>query len=74
MTDVLKIKPAPGRAVRDPVTMKPLAADGETKPRTSFWTRRLADGDVLLTDAEDKTAVDTTATAEVLTSAKKGAK
>ncbi|EHZ5883523.1 DUF2635 domain-containing protein [Salmonella enterica] len=46
--DKLYIKPAPGRAVRDPVTQQLLAADGEQKPRTPFWLRRLADGDVVV--------------------------
>ncbi|BBQ83933.1 DUF2635 domain-containing protein [Kluyvera cryocrescens] len=56
MTDVLKIKPAPGRTVRDPQTMKLLAVDGETKPQTSFWLRRLKDGDVLPVEATKKGA------------------
>lgn len=46
--DKLYIKPAPGRAVRDPVTQQLLTADGEQKPRTPFWLRRLADGDVVV--------------------------
>lgn len=56
MTDVLKIKPAPGRTVRDPQTMKLLAVDGETKPQTSFWLRCLKDGDVLPVEATKKGA------------------
>lgn len=56
MTDVLKIKPAPGRTVRDPQTMKLLAVDGEAKARNSFWLRRLKDGDVLPVDATKKGA------------------
>lgn len=43
----LKIKPAPGRAVRDPRTMQLLSGSGERKPRSSYWLRRLADGDVV---------------------------
>jgi hypothetical protein len=31
---------------RDPITGKPLAPKGETKPRSSYWLRRLRDGDV----------------------------
>jgi hypothetical protein len=46
MSADLHIAPAPGLIVRDPVTKIPLAADGETKPRNSYWLRRLADGDV----------------------------
>lgn len=56
MSDVLKVKPAPGRAVRDPKTMKMLAADGETKPRNGFWLRRLAGGDVIELGAEPQDA------------------
>lgn len=52
MSDVLKIKPAPGRAVRDPKTMKNLDPAGETKPRNGFWLRRLACGDVTELDTE----------------------
>lgn len=41
------IKPAPGRLIRDPDTMRPLAQEGEEKPFTPFWCRRLDDGDVI---------------------------
>ncbi|EER3108041.1 DUF2635 domain-containing protein [Escherichia coli] len=41
------IKPAPGRLIRDPDTMCPLAQEGEEKPFTPFWCRRLDDGDVI---------------------------
>ncbi|EEZ1459028.1 TPA: DUF2635 domain-containing protein, partial [Escherichia coli] len=30
------IKPAPGRLIRDPDTMRPLAQEGEEKPFTPF--------------------------------------
>lgn len=33
--------------VRDPVTFIPLKADGENKPRSQYWLRRLRDGDVI---------------------------
>lgn len=72
MSDVLKIKPAPGRIVRDPKTMKPLADAGEIKPRISYWTRRLADGDVVL--VKDDVNVDASAPAEAPATVKKGAK
>jgi len=43
-----KLKPAnAGITVRDPETRRPLAAKGEIKPRTPYWMRRIADGDVL---------------------------
>ncbi|MBA1445879.1 MAG: DUF2635 domain-containing protein [Chromatiales bacterium] len=41
------LKPADGRLVRDPVTSKHLASNGEDKPRNSYWLRRLKDGDVV---------------------------
>lgn len=46
MADSFRIKPAAGKAVRDPRTMKLLADGGEEKPRNSYWLRRLAAGDV----------------------------
>ncbi len=44
---VMTLKPAPGRAVRDPVTGKPLAAAGEAKELDAFWHRRIKAGDVV---------------------------
>ena len=40
------IKPCEGRAVRDPTSRALLAADGEEKPDTRFWRRRVRDKDV----------------------------
>lgn len=52
MSDTIRIKPAPGLIVRDLETFRPLAADGEDKPRWGwrgqYWMRRLRDGDVVL--------------------------
>lgn len=45
--DEILIMPAPGRNVRDPVTMAPLAEKGERKPRSPYWLRRLRVGDVV---------------------------
>lgn len=42
----LNLKPAPGLVIKKPDGSK-LAADGEKVPRTSFWLKRLADGDVV---------------------------
>lgn len=42
----LHIRPVAGRVVRDPETNEPLAPQGEKKPNTSYWQRRLIDGDV----------------------------
>ncbi|MBF0740006.1 DUF2635 domain-containing protein [Shigella flexneri] len=44
------IKPAPGCLIRDPGTMTPLSQEGEEKPFTPFWCRRLNDGDVIVVD------------------------
>ncbi|WP_409978007.1 MULTISPECIES: DUF2635 domain-containing protein [unclassified Bradyrhizobium] len=50
--DNIFLKPAPPAAdgvvrVRDPQTGAPLAASGEWKARSQYWTRRLRDGDVI---------------------------
>ncbi|HCW6999413.1 TPA: DUF2635 domain-containing protein [Escherichia coli] len=58
---MLKIKPAAGKAIRDPLTMKLLASEGEKKPRNSFWIRRLAAGDVVEVGSTENTADDTDA-------------
>ncbi|MBA3027442.1 MAG: DUF2635 domain-containing protein [Desulfobacterium sp.] len=42
----LFLKPKPGVLVKDPVTGKPLATEGEEKPDTTYWRRRITDGDV----------------------------
>lgn len=46
MNDQFFIKPAPGLLVRDPETMQPLPAEGDHKPRSGYWLRRLASGAV----------------------------
>jgi hypothetical protein len=49
----MKVKPAPGRAVRDPRTMALLPPEGrEVKDSDIFWVRRLRDGDVIKADQE----------------------
>ncbi|MNR50268.1 hypothetical protein D3C85_1697660 [compost metagenome] len=40
--------------MRDPRTKLPLAADGEKKPKTGYWLRRLRDGSVLLAEKPAK--------------------
>ena len=42
------LKPQSALLVLDPSTKKPLAAAGETKPRSRYWLRRIADGDVTI--------------------------
>ena len=59
MSDTIRIKPRAGMIVRDPVTYRPLAVEGEDKPRfNQYWQRRLRDGDVVPveTEPEDKGA------------------
>lgn len=51
------IKPAPGRMVRDPDTLEFLKAEGEEKPFTPYWCRRLDDGDVIEFDSNATPAV-----------------
>jgi hypothetical protein len=48
----MKVKLAPGRALRDPVTRQPIPADQVRQvPDTStYWRRRLRDGDVVLVE------------------------
>ena len=47
MAETLFLKPAAGRFVRDPVSRRPLAAEGEVKPASLYWRRRLMSGDVI---------------------------
>lgn len=43
------LRPAqPELVVRDPETLQRLAADGETKLLSTFWQRRIAEGDVVV--------------------------
>jgi hypothetical protein len=46
--DTIHVTPREGYIVRDPVTLKALPAEGRRVVRTSFWARRLRDGDVTL--------------------------
>lgn len=47
MIKTIFIRPAPGLKVRDPVTKQHLREDGEEKPRSTYWLRRLAKGEVI---------------------------
>jgi len=38
--------PVPGRLIRDPETRQKLADAGELKPMSSYWLRKIKDGDV----------------------------
>jgi Protein of unknown function (DUF2635) len=43
----MKVRPTPGRAVRDPETMQLLPDEGGiVRDDDPFWTRRVLDGDV----------------------------
>ena len=45
------IKPSrEGLIVRDPATRRPLAVEGEDKPKNAFWLRRESDQDVVQCD------------------------
>lgn len=47
----MRVKPAEGRAVRDPYTMALLPEDGrEVADGDLFWVRRVRDGDVVVDD------------------------
>nr|WP_275406387.1 DUF2635 domain-containing protein [Pseudodesulfovibrio sp. JC047] len=46
------MKPAKGRVVRDPRDGKALPEHGKPVLATSYWTRRLRDGDVEKTTAQ----------------------
>ncbi|MCJ8322787.1 MAG: DUF2635 domain-containing protein [Rhizobiales bacterium] len=41
------IKPCAGRAVRDPETSQLLHENGQNKPDTPYWQKRLIAGDVI---------------------------
>ncbi|MGD9664617.1 MAG: DUF2635 domain-containing protein [Novosphingobium sp.] len=58
MTQTFFIKPASDAKVRDPITKQHLRAEGESKPRTNYWLRRVASGEVVIANeraAEPKT-------------------
>jgi hypothetical protein len=40
------LRPTAARIVLDPQTLRPLASEGERKPRDAYWLRRLAEGSV----------------------------
>ena len=41
------VKPAPGLRIADPQTGEYLPETGAVMPRSGFWLRRLADGDIV---------------------------
>ena len=55
--DAIFIKPGrKGLLVRDPITGAPLDPNGESKPRSSYWLRRLRDGDAVKATPPKKSA------------------
>jgi Protein of unknown function (DUF2635) len=48
----MRIKPAPGRLVRDPYTRAEVPPEGRNVSETSYWLRRVRDGDVIRMDGE----------------------
>lgn len=41
------VRPAPGRLVRTPISLQPLAPEGADVVDGPYWQRRLRDGDVV---------------------------
>jgi hypothetical protein len=52
----MRVKPAAGRNVRDPITKRHLPTDGADVPESTYWIRRLRDGDVIPCPAPDFSA------------------
>ena len=48
-SDWMYVKPAPSVKVRDPQSMLHLPDAGQIVESNSYWLRRLADGDVIVT-------------------------
>lgn len=46
MFEKVYLVPTPGLTVLDPVTYKPLPAEGAYKPLNNYWRRRIKDDDV----------------------------
>jgi hypothetical protein len=44
----IRIKPAPGKVIVHPITRTRVPADGETVAESTYWLRRIADGDVIV--------------------------
>lgn len=66
----MKLKPAEGRAVRDPVKRTLLPEDGADVTLDAFWRRRLRDGDVVeVTTATAETTSTATSKAKTSTAA-----
>jgi hypothetical protein len=63
--DALVVQPVDARLVRDPITRAALPVDApSTVPRSTYWLRRLADGDVALATASPPAAAPAAAPAK----------
>lgn len=58
----LHLKPADGLLVRDPITLQALPPEGAEVPDSTYWHRRLAEGDVSLVQPAAEAASKTTPT------------
>lgn len=45
--NLIFIKAAEGKRIKDPITFQLLAPEGEYKPHSTFWARRLMEQDVI---------------------------
>jgi len=66
----MKLKPADGRAVRDPVKGELLPAEGAEIALDAFWRRRLRDGDVVEVTTDTASTTAASADASTTTSTK----
>lgn len=51
MSDTFVVRPREGLIVRDPETHALLRADGERKPRSRYWLRRVNEGSCVVVDS-----------------------
>jgi len=57
---MIRIAPVQGRVLRNPDTGEPIPAEGALVRRSSFWVRRLQDGDAVhVSPAGDAAPADT---------------
>lgn len=66
MTKTMRVKPADGRIVRDPMRGDDLPVDGRDVPRNVYWRRCVQSGDVVeIAESGDVAAKPEPAAAEV---------
>ncbi|WP_076589701.1 DUF2635 domain-containing protein [Vibrio ostreicida] len=51
------IKPRAGITVKDPDILEPLKKTGESKPRNTYWLRRVNDGDCTVEPSTKQTTI-----------------